>query len=61
MNCAWTKTFSSTYVAEVFIQQLDVSVQHFEGQQLIILGLQTSTEIQAGIPEMKEDKGQMLQ
>ena len=51
--CSWAKTSSSTYVAEVFIQQLDISVQHLEGQQLIILVLQTSTEVQAGIPAGK--------
>lgn len=61
MNSAWTKTFGSTYIAKVFIQQLNISVQHFEGQQLIILALQTDTEIQAGISEIEEDKGQMLQ
>lgn len=58
---AWSLTFGSTYISKVFIQQLDVSVQHFEAQQLIILVLYTSTKIQTGIPALKEDKVQMLQ
>lgn len=53
-------TSSSTYIAKVFIQQLNISVQHFEGKQLIIVVLQTSTEIQAGIPVVEEEKSPML-
>lgn len=49
-----------TYVAKVFIQQFNISVEHFKGQQLIVLVVHTSTEIQTGIPEIT-DKGQMLQ
>lgn len=53
--------FSSTYAAKVFIQQLDISVQHFQGQQLIILVIQTSAEIQAGVPALYERmEGQVL-
>lgn len=47
---------NSTYVSKVFIQQLNISVQHLEGKQLIILVLQTSTEVQAGIPAVEEEK-----
>lgn len=61
MDCAQAVTFGSTYVAKVFIQQLDISVQHFEAQQLIIPVLHTGTEIQAGIPAREEDQDQMLQ
>lgn len=55
------KHFSSTYIAKVFIQQLHISVQHFEAQQLIILVIHTGTEIQAGIPAFEEENGQMSQ
>lgn len=54
-------TFNFTYIAKVFIQQLDISVQHFKGKELIILVLQTGTEIQAGISAGVEDKGHMLE
>lgn len=43
-------TLNFAYISKVSIQQLHISVQHLQAQQLIVLRLQTSTEIQAGIP-----------
>lgn len=60
-NCGFNfACVNSTYIAEVFIQQLNISVEHFQGQQLVILVVHSSTEIQTGIPEIK-DKAQMLE
>lgn len=50
----------TTYVAKVFIQQFNISVEHFKGQQFVIPVFHTSTEIQTGVPGI-EDNGQMLQ
>ena len=47
------KKCSSTYISKVSIQQLYVSVQNLEGQQLVILLIQSHTEIQAGVPEVQ--------
>lgn len=60
-NLLEQKHFSSTYITKVFIQQLHISVEHFKAQQLIILVVQTSTEIQTGIPAFEEENGQMSQ
>lgn len=55
------RTLGPTHVAKVSIQQLDISVQHFKAQQLIIPVVQTSTKIQTGIPATGEDKARLLQ
>lgn len=39
-----------TYIAKVLIKQFNISMQHFQSQQLIVLVLQTTAEIQTGIP-----------
>lgn len=51
----------NTHISKVFIQQLNVSVQHFKSEQLVIVVVQTGAEIQTGVPvgsertERKED------
>lgn len=47
-------TFENTHISKVLVQQLDVSVQHFKGKQLIVVVVQTSTEIQTGIPAVSK-------
>lgn len=42
--------FTCTYIAKVLIQQFNISMQHFQSQQLVVLVLQTTAEIQTGIP-----------
>lgn len=41
---------NGSYVAKVLIQQLDVSVQELQRDELIVVLLQTTTEIQTRIP-----------
>lgn len=43
-------TLGNTHIPEVAVQQLHVSVQHLQGEQLVIALVQTGAEIQAGVP-----------
>lgn len=50
---------SFTYITKVFIQQFNISVDHFQSQQLVVLLFQASAEIQAGIPATEASEGQL--
>ena len=40
----------ATYTTEVFVQELHVSVDHLECQQLIVRLFDTATEVEASVP-----------
>lgn len=47
-----TKYFD-THTAKIFVQQLHISVDDFQGYQLIFLVLHSTAKVQAGISEMQ--------
>lgn len=46
--------FENAHISKVLVQQLDVSVQHFQGEQLVVMVVQTGAEIQTGVPAGSE-------
>jgi hypothetical protein len=40
-----------TYTAKVFVQELDISVDQLQCDKLVVLALNGTAEVQAGIPE----------
>lgn len=40
-----------TYAAKVFVQELHISVDQFQGDELIVLALDGAAEVEAGISE----------
>lgn len=53
-------TFENTHISKVFVQQLHVSVQHFESEQLVVAVVQPSAEIQTGVPAGSKGKEKVL-
>lgn len=49
-------TVENTHISKVLVQQLHVSVQHFQGEQLVVVVVQTRAEVQTGVPAGSEDK-----
>lgn len=46
-----------TYTAEVFVQELHISVDQLQCDELIVLALDGTAEIEAGISEDKDTSG----
>ena len=56
MSCTFsithvTKLFFTTYTAKVLVQELHVAVQDLQGDELVVLRVNGTTEVEAGIPE----------
>lgn len=45
-----------TYIAEVFVEQFNISVDNLQQQQFVVISVRTTTEIQAGIPVSQSTK-----
>lgn len=45
-----TENESRAYTAEVFVQQLDIAVNHFQNEQFVVVWFHTAAEIQACVP-----------
>ena len=55
IKCSQTRTdFEATHIAEIFIQQLDVSVNYFQREKLIVRAFDAATKIQASISGSKQ-------
>jgi hypothetical protein len=48
-----TKSELITHTSEVFVQQFDVSVDDLKGRQLVVILVDSSAEVEAGVPEYK--------
>lgn len=52
----FTQEKTKTYAAKVFVQQLHISVDDLQRDELIVLVLHCTAEIQAGISETHEER-----